>query len=44
MGDLGQRSKTDPNPWRLHMEFGYNWPYGFSGEAFENVKDDEDNR
>ena len=20
------------------MEFGYNWPYGFSGEAFENVK------
>ena len=22
-----------PDPWRLHMKFGYNWPSSFRGEV-----------
>ena len=22
-----------PDPWRLHIKFGYNWPTGFRGDV-----------
>ena len=39
---LGQVTRTvwttfcSPDPWRLHMKFGYNWPSSFRGEIVWN--------
>ena len=41
-GHLGHVTRTvwtifrSPDPWRLHMKFGYNWPSGFRGEVVWN--------
>ena len=26
-----------PDPWRLHIKFGYNWPSGSDEKSFESV-------
>ena len=39
---LGHMTKTvwttfrSPDPWRLHIKFGYNWPSSFRGEVIWN--------
>ena len=37
---------VSPDPWRLHMKFGYNWPSSFRGEVVWNcwrtTTDDDD--
>ena len=41
-GHLGHVTRTvwttfrSPDPWRLHMKFGYNWPSSFRGEVVWN--------
>ena len=41
-GHLGHVMRTvwtifrSPDPWRLHMKFGYNWPCSFRGEVVWN--------